>query len=288
MGNLRFAQKQFTEAAKAYQDALDRNSESMDGLRGLVNVYVAENQVDKAIATVNGQIAKVPTNSGFYSLLGAVLFHSKRDLSGAEGALEKSIALDKSNYDAVVQLCEVRAAKGEIDQAIATGEQSLKDNSRQPNLYIVMGNLYESKSDWKRAQDAYQNTLALNSQNPVASNDLARVMLHTGGNLDMALSLAQSARRVLPNSPGVVDTVGWIFYQQGVYSLAISNLQEALTLQAKNNLPDNPDIHYHLGMAYEKSNQPELAREQFEHVLRISPNYPDAAEIKKELSGLKS
>ena len=217
-----------------------------------------------------------------------MLFHSKRDLSGAEGALEKSIALDKSNYDAVVQLCEVRAAKGEIDQAIATGEQSLKDNSRQPNLYIVMGNLYESKSDWKRAQDAYQNTLALNSQNPVASNDLARVMLHTGGNLDMALSLAQSARRVLPNSPGVVDTVGWIFYQQGVYSLAISNLQEALTLQAKNNLPDNPDIHYHLGMAYEKSNQPELAREQFEHVLKISPNYPDAAEIKKELSGLKS
>ena len=40
-GTLRFAQKQFTEAAKAYQDALDRNAESMDGLRGLVNVYVA-------------------------------------------------------------------------------------------------------------------------------------------------------------------------------------------------------------------------------------------------------
>jgi tetratricopeptide (TPR) repeat protein len=288
MGNLKLSQKQYNDAAKAYQDALDRNADSIDALRGLVNAYIAEKQVDKAIAIVNLQIGKAPTNSSFYNLLGVVLFHSKRDLSGAEAALEKSAALDKHNYDAVIQLCEVRAAKGEIDQAIATGEQSLKDNGRQPNLYLLMGNLYESKSDWKRAEDAYQNVLALNSQNPVASNDLARVMLHTGENLDAALSLAQTAMRGLPDSPGVVDTLGWIYYQKGVYSLAISNLQEALKLQEKSNLPDNPDIHYHLAMAYEKSEQPALAREQFEQVLKIFPNYRDAAEIKKELIRLKS
>jgi tetratricopeptide (TPR) repeat protein len=288
MGNLRFAQKQYSDATNAYQDALDRNADSIDALRGLVNAYIAEKQVDKAIAVVNLQIGKSPTNSNFYNLLGVVLFHSKRDLSGAEAALEKSAALDKHNYDAVIQLCEVRAAKGEIDQAIATGEQSLKDNARQPNLYFLMGNLYESKSDWKRAEDAYQNVLALNSQNPVASNDLARVMLHTGENLDAALSLAQTALRGLPDSPGVVDTLGWIYYQKGVYPLAISNLQEALKLQERNNLPDNPDIHFHLAMAYEKSEQPALAREQFEQVLKIFPNYRDAAEIKKELIRLKS
>jgi tetratricopeptide (TPR) repeat protein len=151
-----------------------------------------------------------------------------------------------------------------------------------------MGNLYESKSDWKKAEDAYQNALALNSQNPVASNDLARVMLQTGGNFDVALSLAQTAMRGLPDSPGVADTLGWIYYQKGVYPLAISNLQEALKLQEKNNLPDNPDIHYHLGMAYEKTEQPALARQQFEQVLKISPGYRDAAEIKKELTHLKS
>ena len=190
-------------------------------------------RLDKAVSMVNAQIGKAPGNSNFYDLLGAVLFHSKRDFSGAEVAFEKSVALDNHNYDALIQLCQVRAAKGEFDQAIATGEQSLKDNARQPNLYVLMGNLYESKSDWKKAEDAYQNVLALNSQNPVASNDLARVMLHTGESLDVALSLAQAARRGLPDSPGVVDTLGWIYYQKGVYPLAISNLQEALKLQEK-------------------------------------------------------
>lgn len=288
MGNLRFAQKQYGDAAKAYQAALDRNANSTDALRGLVNAYVAEKQVDKAIAIVNIQIGKVPGNSSFYNLLGAVLFHGKRDFNGAEAALEKSAALDSHNYDAVIQLCQVRAAKGEIDQALATGKQSLKDNPRQPNLHVLMGNLYESKSDWKSAEDAYQNALALNSQNPVASNALAHVMLHTGGSLDVAISLEQTALKGLPDSPGVADNLGWIYYQKGAYQLAIRYLQQALSLQEKHTMPDNPDIHYHLGMAYEKTQQHALARQQFEQVLKIYPNYRDAAEIKKALLRLKS
>ena len=288
MGNLRLAQKQYADAAKAFQDALDRNANSMDALRGMVNSSMAEKQVDKAISIVNGQIAKAPNNSNFYNLLGAVLFYGKRDLSGAEAALEKSAALDSHNYDALIQLCQVRAAKGETDRAISTGEQSLNENPRQPNLLVLLGNLYESKSDWKKAEDAYQNALAVNSQNPVASNGLARAMLQSNGNLDVALTLAQAARRGLPDSPAAVDTMGWIYYRQGAYALAITNLQEALKLQDKNKLPDNPDIHYHLGMAYEKAAQPALARQQLELTLKINPNYRDAAEIKSELAHLKT
>ena len=288
LGNLRSAQNQFTDAAKAYQDALSRKADSTDALRGLVNAYVAEKQIDKAIAAVNIQIGKSPGNSNFYNSLGGLLFHGKGDLGGAESALEKSVALDKHNYDAVIQLCQVRAAKGEIDQAVAAAEHSLKDNPHQAQLFILLGNLYESKSDWKNAEDAYQNASNINSQNPVACNDLARMMLHTGGNFDIALSLAQTARRGLPDAPGPSDTLGWVYYQKGVYQLAINYLQEALKLQEKNKLPENADIHYHLGMTYEKMNQPALARQHLEQVLKMSPNYRDSAEIKKELIRLKS
>jgi tetratricopeptide (TPR) repeat protein len=288
MGNLSLAQKHYSDAAKAYQDALDRNANSTDALRGLVNAYVAEKQPDMAIATVNGQIGKSPANSNLYNLLGALLFHVKKDFNGAETALAKSIELDSHNYQAWIQLCQVRAAKGEIDQAIATGEQSLKDNPRQPNLDLLLGNLYESKSAWKEAQDSYQKALALNSQNPMASNDLARMMLQTGGNFDVELSLAQTALKGLPESPAIVDTLGWIYYQKGVYPLAINYLQEALRLQEKNKLPDSPDIHYHLGMAYAKTEQPALARQQFQEVLKLSPNYRDADQIQKEFIRLKS
>lgn len=288
LGNLKFTEKQYADAAKAYQEALDRNPNSTDALRGLTSTYVTQKQVDKAIAAVNAQIAKSPNNSGFYDLLGTALVQSKKDLSGAEAAFEKSAALDKHNSDALLKLCQVRATKGAIDQAIATAQQALKDNPRELGLYVLMGKLYESKSDWKKAEDAYQNALALNPQDPLASNNLAHVMLQTGGNLDIALSLAQTARRGLPDSPGVADNLAWIYYQKGAYQSAIGLLQEALKLQEKNKMPDNPDIHYHLGMAYEKTQQPALARQHLEHALKINPNYRNAAEIKKQLASLKS
>jgi tetratricopeptide (TPR) repeat protein len=288
MGNLKFVQKQYGDAAKAYQDALDRNANSTDALRGLISTLIAEKQVDKAVDAAKVQIGKLPSNSSFYDLLGSVLSHNKGDLSGAEAAFEKSVGLDKQNSDALIQLCQVQAARGEIDQAIATGEQSLKENPRQPNLDVLIGNLYQSKSDWKKAEDAYQKALAINSQDPVASNELARVMLSKGENLDVALSLAQTAGRGLPNVPAVVDTMGWIYYRKGVYPLAINYLEQALKLQEKNKLPGNPDIDYHLGWAYEKAEKPALARQHFEQLLKGYPNYPAAAEVKKELTHLKS
>jgi len=288
LGNLKSVQKQYADAAKAYQDALDRNANSTDALRGLMSVYLVQNQADKAIAAANAQIGKSPSNSKFYSMLGNVFFHKKADLGAAEIAFEKSTALDKYNSDAIIELCNVRAAKGEIDRAIATGDASLKENPHQPNLYILLGNLYESRSDWKRAEENYQYALALNSQSAVASNDLARVMLSSGQNLDVALALAQKARGLLPEAPGVADVLGWIYYRKGLYPQAVNFLQEAAKLQEKSKMPESADIHYHLGWAYEKTQQPALARQQFERVLKISPNFPAAAEIKKELTHLKS
>ncbi len=286
LGNLRFLQKRYDEASAAYQQALERNAGSFDALRGLVNTFVAQKQVDQAIVRVNEQIAKFPNDSNFRNLLGSLLYHNKKDLNAAENALEKATALDQHNVDAWMQLSELRADKGEIDQAVATGERALSENPHRPKLSILVGNLYESKADWEKAQDAYQNALVLSPQNPVASNDLARVMLHTGGSFDTALALAQTAHRALPESPGVADTLGWIYYQKGIYPLAVTYLQQALSLVQQNKLPDNPDIHYHLAMAYQKTRQPVLARQNFEQVLKIDPNYRSASEIKRELSGL--
>lgn len=285
LGNLKLVQKQYEAAAKSYQEALNRNTDSSDALRGLMNTYVAQNQTDKALAAAHAQIAKSPANSGFYDLLGTTLFFSKKDLGGAETAFAKSVSLDKHNADALLKLCEVQATKGEMDHAIATAQQGLSDNPRNADLYVLLGRFFESKSDWQQAEAAYRGALNINPQHPLASNNLARLMLQTGGNLDVALSLAQTARRGLPNSPAAADTLAWIHYQKGAYQSAIGLLQEALSLQDKVRARDNPDIHYHLGMAYAKSGQTALARQQLERALKLNPN---AAEAKKQLAQLKS
>ncbi|MGA8764828.1 MAG: tetratricopeptide repeat protein, partial [Candidatus Sulfotelmatobacter sp.] len=111
------------------------------------------------------------------------------------------------------------------------------------------------------------------------------VMLQQGGNIDVALAMAQTARRGMPNSPNAADTLGWAYYQKGVYQSAIEMFQEALRLNEKSGGADDPTMHYHLGLAYQRSKQPLQARQQLERVLKLDPNYPDARKALSELRG---
>ncbi len=177
---------------------------------------------------------------------------------------------------------------GSVDEAIATANNAVRDNPKEASFYILLGSLYENKHDLEKAKSAYQSALQLRRDDPTASNNLAYVLLETGGNADLALQLAQTARRALPGSSNVADTLGWAFYQKGVYQSAIDLFQEAIKLAAKNKEPDNPLYHYHLGLAYAKADQPALARQHLERVLKLDPKYSDADDVRKQLAQLKS
>ena len=284
LGNIHLAQKHFADAEKYYQQALDKDPSSSEGLSGLMNTYFAQKEYDKAIAAANAQIAKSPKVANFYDLLGTALFNGKKDLPGAEAALRKAIELDKNNSDAIEKLGKVQVQEGAPDKALALYQQSIKDNPREARFYILSGELYEARKDYDQAKAMYQQALSISPDQPLASNNLAFVMLEQGGNVDVAMGLAQTARRGMPDSPAAADTLGWAYYQKGIYQSAIGQFQEALRLGAKHGDPDDADVHYHLGLAYEKANQNAQARQQLEKAVKLSPNHTDA---KKALSDLR-
>jgi tetratricopeptide (TPR) repeat protein len=129
----------------------------------------------------------------------------------------------------------------------------------------------------------YQQALNISPDHPLASNNLAYVILEQGGNVDVAMNMAQTARRGMPDSPNAADTLGWAYYHKGIYQSAISQFQEALKLNEKNGAPDDAVLHYHLGLAYQKANQMSLARQQLEKAVKINPEYADARKALAEL-----
>ena len=56
-----------------------------------MNSYLAQKQMDQAIAAARAQIEKSPNSSGFYDLLGTALF-DKKDFSGADAAFRKAVS----------------------------------------------------------------------------------------------------------------------------------------------------------------------------------------------------
>jgi tetratricopeptide (TPR) repeat protein len=284
MGNLYQLRKKYGEAIKFYQQALEKVPSATDALQGIMNAYLAQKQPEQAIAAARAQVAKSPTTGGFYDLLGTALFQRK-DLKGAESAFRKAVELDSNNSDALLKLGEVQVAQGSVNEALALYQQSIKDHPREIAFYILAGEMYESQKSWDQAKTMYQKALEIQPDNPRASNNLAYLILQQGGNVDVALAMAQTARRGMPDSSNAADTLGWAYFQKVVYRSAIDMFQESLRLNERLGAGDDPTVHYHLGLAYEKVNQPAQARQQMERVLKINPANNDARKALSELRG---
>ena len=285
LGAIQFAQKHYAESEKFYQQALDKDPASTNGLSGLMHVYVAQKNYEKAITAANAQIAKAPQVSNFYDLLATALYDGRKDFAGAHSALQKAIELDKNNLDAIEKLGRVEVQQQQPDQALSLYLNATKTYPREVRFFILAGQLYSQQQNWDQAKAMYQQALSLSPDNPLASNNLAYVILEQGGNVDVAMNMAQAARRGMPNSPNFADTLGWAYYHKGIYQSAINQFQEALRLNEKNGGPDDAVVHYHLGLAYQKANQTSLARQQLEKALKLSP---DNADARKALSELRS
>lgn len=278
LGELRATQNRGDEAQKLFAQALDRDPNSIEALRGLTALFLQHKQPAKAISAVQAQIAKAPNNSSFYFLLGELLFNNKQ-LDKAEPALQKALELDQNNVDAILLLARLQTEKGSVDQAIASYQRAIQNDPRELRLYIAQGSLEENRGNWQQAEKLYQTALQVQPDYPVAANNLAYLLLEHEGNQDVALSLAQTARRGLPDVPNTADTLAWAYYYKGAYGSAIDLLREAVK-----SAPNNPTYRYHLGMVYQKSKDTSRAREQLEQALKLNPPQPLATEIRKALA----
>jgi tetratricopeptide (TPR) repeat protein len=279
LGNLRMVQNQPAEALKAYQQGLDRDPNSVAAMGGVVGVEARQQQADKAIATLRQYLAKSPNNAGFHTLLGDVLDTQKHDLAGAEAEYRKAIELDKTDVRGYLGLAVVQHQRGDVDAALQTYLNAIQALPNEVDPYFRAGNIYEQKNDWDRAKQMYQKVLVIEPDNGYAANSLAYAMLKEGGNLDVAFSMAQNARRKLPDMPEIADTLGFAYYQQRVYASAIGLFQEAVR-----KAPENVLYNVHLGMAYARSGQATLARQQLDRVQRIKPNAPEAEDLRRAMA----
>ena len=262
LGQLRMAQKKNEEAHKLFEQALVKNPRDLQAMTGVVQIYVAQKEQARAAERIAQQIAKVPGDSGLYGLQGEVRMAMK-DFVGAEQAFTKAVDLNPNSVDAILALTRAQLSRGSADQAVASYQLAIQKDPRDVRPYILLGSLEESKGKWSDAQQHYQRALQVQPDNPAAANNLAYLLLNHGGNSDVALSLAQTARRGLPDLANTADTLAWAYINKGAFGFAVDLLQEAT-----NASPANPTYHYHLGLAYQKSNDTAHAKAQFERALQ--------------------
>ncbi len=281
LGKLRLAQKRFPEAGKLLEQALQYDPNSAEALRPLVDYDVSQKQPDKALSRLMAQIEKSPGNGSFYDLLAQLQIRNK-DLTQAAATARKAIQLNPNDDEAVMLFAQIAVDRGQTANAVNTWEQWSNAHPDDAGALAILGTLEESRGDLTKAEAYYKKSLQIQPQQPIAANNLAYRMLQQGEMVDVALTLAQTARWSLPNSPNTADTLAWAYYCNGTYKFARDLFEDAVKAN-----PNNATMQYHLGMVYGKLRDKSNATIHLKKAALLAHDSPLGKDASAALQGLR-
>lgn len=281
-GHVLLAKSDTAGAVEAFDRALALNPAEIDAVAGRMTIDLARNRPEDARARLARAAAAAPSSSAV--LLTAARFErAEGNATAAEQHLRKALELEPDDIAAYQLLAGLYVSQHRLDE----GKRELLELVRRkpdaigPRTMIAIIDETQGRKD--DAVKLYEAILQDASTAAVAANNLAYLYVERGDRLDRALELAQQAKAQLPGHPDVSDTLGWIYYKQGMLPLAIKSLEFSVGKD-----PKNPLYLVHLGLAYAKAGESNKARAALSQALRLDADVDGAAEARAVLASFRS
>lgn len=161
---------------------------------------------------------------------------------------------------------------GDLRGALAEYREAIRLRPGRARAWINLGNIWVKLANPPEAIAAYRRALELEPDHPHALNNLACVILDSGGNPAEALALLERALAADPDNRRLyLDSLGWAQFLAGDPLAAEVTLREALTAAPPEFRRLRAETLYHLGRVREASGDPEAARKLYREALELSP-----------------
>jgi tetratricopeptide (TPR) repeat protein len=170
---------------------------------------------------------------------------------------------------------------GQPDAALAAFEQASNADPRNAAAALNRGLLLESLGKKKEALVEYNKVLGIDPENALALNNIAFLNAETGTNLDQAMTFAERAKKRVPTSPDISDTLGFVYYQKNLNAQAVQIFREVVQQN-----PQNSTFHLHLAMALSKQGDKQGARDEAQKALRSSSQPEEQNRIRNFLNSI--
>ncbi len=227
-------------------------------------------QKDKKAVNV---LQNIPLNSylGWNSYLKiADINLNLNNYSKAESVILKLKKYSPNRIDIHYKLGEVYHSKKDYDKAIKAFSKAISfleiSSKKDWYLYYSRGMSYERSNQWEKAEKDFLYALKLSPLQPLVLNYLGYTWIDYGINLNKAESFIKKAVKLRPKDGYFIDSLGWAYYRQGKYDLAIMELEKAVEL-----VPNDPVINDHLGDALFRAGYYTEARYQWNRALLYKP-----------------
>jgi tetratricopeptide (TPR) repeat protein len=270
--------KDVAAARREFDRALELDPANAEARQSRVMLDASKNPA-AARALIAGQLEKSPNDPRLLTTM-ASAYAAEGNVNDEEKTLRKLIEVDPKNAEAFGALAGLYMRTGRLDDARTAFESIVRQRPKDVAAHTMLGTILQTQRKNAEAQKVYEAVVGNPQQAPVAANNLAWLYAESGGNLDIALQLAQAAKRQMQNSSEVDDTLGWVYYKKDLAGLAIPPLEDSVKRD-----PTNAVHVYHLGLAYLKSGEVTKALNAFDTAVRLKPDFKEAAQKRAEIRG---
>jgi tetratricopeptide (TPR) repeat protein len=276
---LQLTSKQPDAARASYEHALALDANDIDAVTGLVLLDLSGGKKAEAGARIETTLARRNRDEASL-LLAARSYAATGDLNKSETAFREALERNPNRLSTYAQLGELYRRENRLDDAVKQFERLLERDGRSVAASTMLGMIHEQRGDKPAAEREYRRALSINARAPIAANNLAWLYVSSNRQLEEALQLAQAAHQELPDEPNIADTLGWIYVQKRMETMAIPALESSVK-----QMPQNGMAQYHLGVAYLQSGDVVKARQALARSLTLG-DFEGSADARKALQSL--
>ena len=207
-------------------------------------------------------------------------------LTGKLGNLEESHelfnALRLTDPDQAVQIyiTEAQLLKDlhKPESALKIYDEAINAYPQDADLLYARGLLAADLGDIEKAETDFKAALAIKPDDSDALNALGYTLADQTDRYEEAYAYVKKALELDPESPAILDSMGWVLFRMKEYSEALKYLRLAAEKL------DDPEIFAHLGEALWTTGAKKEARDILD---KASKKYPDNPKLKDALKRLQ-
>jgi putative PEP-CTERM system TPR-repeat lipoprotein len=273
LADLQSAAKDGAAAERSLRKALALKPDSIDAEQRLIAILMNGKRSDEALRVAKDIQKQHGKSATGFVLEGDVLFVQGKK-SEAVTAYSEAFQRDRTPQS-VIRLYGARVAAGQTQEAAKLTAEWNKANPKDLALRTYIAERYLMELKYDQAVQQYRQMLEIAPKNPMLLNNMAWAL---GKMKDSsAITVAQQAVSLAPNSPVVLDTYGSLQVENGDVGKGVETLKKAVSLG-----PNLPQLRISLARALIKSGDKDGARKELDVALKSAPEKtPVRAEIEK-------
>ena len=264
---------QIDASIKVIEDLVEVNPLSIAAYDQLTQLYLKVGNQQKALASAKQALLIEPQLLPRNLQVIDLLFKQKEYEGAAEALAEARKRFPKAGlltYYHAVALSQIK----NHDEAMRAFEKALVEaGNSQPDMlnadfYFDYGAAAEQAGQYVKASELFRKSIELDPDNAARSyNYLGYMWVERSENLEEASQLIRRALEMDPQNGAYVDSLGWLYFRQGKFDEALTELLRAAELLAE---PDAV-VFEHIGDTFDKLGRNAEAVLYWQKALQLNP-----------------